>query len=185
MTDIDSIMEFIKVQRKYASFFEWYRREKSLKELGVVESLIDSLTNSGIVTYQNIRPSKYDPPDVIADTQNGSLVGFEVRELVDREVVELNERGHSVYRYWTDSEVIEELQKIIKEKDLKKYIGGPYEKLILVIPTDEPVLALRKLKPILDRHDFDQPKQLHEAYLIFSYDSGTQGYPHIRLRFKR
>jgi hypothetical protein len=181
MTDIDHIREFIKVQRKYASFFERYKREKILKELGVVESLLESLSACGVVCYQNIRAAINDPPDVIAETTDGSLVGFEVRELVDKEAVELNERGKAVYRDWNNSEVIQELQNIIDEKDSKKYIGGPYERLILVIPTDEPVLALKQLKPVLERHEFNQPRQLHEVYLLFSYDPETKGFPHVRL----
>lgn len=182
MTDIDRKRKFIKVQRKYASFSEWHKTEKSIKEIGVVESLLESLSGYGASSYQNLRASKSDPPDVIAETLEGATVGFEVRELVDQEAVELNERGESVYRDWTDSEVVKELQKIIDGKDSKKYIGGPFEKLILVIPTDEPVLTPRHLKPVLDRHEFRQPRQLHEVYLLFSYDPETNTYPYVRLR---
>ncbi len=182
MTDIDRIRDFIKVQRKYASFFEWYKREKSIKEVGVVKSLFESLSDCGEVGYQNPRASKNDPPDVIADTVEGTLIGFEIRELVDKEAVELNERGKAIYRNWKNSEVVQELQKIIYEKDSKKYIGGPYEKLILVIPTDEPILTPKQFKPVLDTHEFHRTNQLHEAYLLFSYNPETKGYPNIRLR---
>jgi len=182
MTDIDRIREFIKVQRNYASFFEWYKREKSIKEVGVVKLLLKSLWGHGADSYQNPRASKSDPPDVIAKTIEGATVGFEVRELVDQKAVELNERGKAVYRDWTDSEVVKEVQKIIDEKDSKKYIGGPFEKLIIVIPTDEPLLTVRLLKPVLDKHEFRQPRQLHEAYLLFSYDPNTKSYPYVRLR---
>ena len=119
MNDIDLILEFIKVKRKYASFFEWFKREKSIKELGVVRTLIESLSGGGFVVYQNLRPSTNDPPDVLAETTDGSLVGFEVRELVDQKVVELNEKGVAVYRDWSHSEVVQELHKIISEKDSK------------------------------------------------------------------
>lgn len=183
MNDIDHIREFIKVQRKYASFFEWYKREKSIKEKGVVESLLASLSRDGKARYQNLRASETDPPDVLAETLDGAPVGFEVRELVDQSAIELNERGKEVYRDWANSEVVQEIQKIIDEKDTKVYIGGPYEKLILVIPTDEPALTYRQLIPVLDTHEFKQTSQLHEAYLLFSYDPGIRGYPYIQLRF--
>lgn len=184
MTDIDRIREFIKVQRKYASFFEWYKREKNIKEVGVVESLLESISTQGSHIYKNLRASKEDPPDCLAETGNGAMVGFEVRELVDRDAIELNEKGRGVYRDWTNDEVVQELQKIIDEKDSKNYIGGPYEKMILVIPTDEPVLTYGQLKPVLDIREFKPTKQLHEVYLLFSYDPEIKGYPHIQLRLK-
>jgi len=133
-------------------------------------------------SYQNNRASAFDPPDVLAETMHGALVGFELRELVDQEAIELNERGKEVYRDWTTSEVIQELQKIIQEKDTKKYIGGPYEKLILVIPTAEPVLTHWQLKPVLDTYEFNQTNQLQKAYLLFQYDPAIKSYPYIKLR---
>ena len=183
MNDIDRIREYIKIRRKYASFFEWHKREKSIKEKGAVESLLESLSRDGAARYQKLRASENDPPDVLAETLDGDSVGFEVRELVDQSAIELSEKGKEVYRDWTNSDVIQEIQKIIDEKDTKDYIGGPYKKLILVIPTDEPVLTHRHLKPVLDTHEFKQTRQLHEAYLLFSYDPGIKGYPYIHLRF--
>lgn len=182
MTDIDRIREFIKIQRKYASFFEWYKREKGIKEFGVIKYLIASIAGQVPSYFHNLRASENDPPDCLAETAGGALVGFEVREFVDQEAIELNERGEGVYRDWTNSEVIQELQKIIEEKDSKNYLGGPYEKLILVIPTAEPTLTHRELKPVLDAHKFDQTRQLHEAYLLFKYDPVTQTYPYIQLK---
>jgi hypothetical protein len=172
------------MQRKYASFFEWSKREKSIKEKGIVESLLESLSRHGIANYKNLRSSINDPPDILAETLDGALIGFEVRELVDQKVVELNEKGKEVYREWTTSEVIHELQKIILEKDIKDYIGGPYEKLILVIPTAEPVLTHIQLKTVLDTHIFNKTKKLQEAYLLFQYDPAIKGYPYIQLRIK-
>lgn len=182
MTDIDRIREFIKVQRQYSSFFEWYRREKSIKEVGVIDSLLESISTQRAPTYKNLRTSEKDPPDFLADTIYGGVAGFEIRELVDKAAIEQNEKGIDDYRDWTNDEVVHELQQIIDDKDSKTFIGGPYEKLILVIPTDEPVLSYRQLKPILDDHKFNQTKQLHEAYLLFSYDAEIKGHPYIRLK---
>jgi hypothetical protein len=183
MNYTDRIEELIRHQRKYASFFEWFRKEKSIKEAGVVRSLIESMMKHNSPSYRNIRASNADPPDCYAETLDGALVGFEVRELVDQEAVELNERGKEVYRDWTTPEIVQELQKIIEEKDSKNYVGGPYEKLLLVIPTAEPVITDRQLRPVLESHEFHQTKQLHEAYLLFQYDPETQTSPYIQLRF--
>jgi hypothetical protein len=62
MTDIDRKRKFIKVQRKYASFSEWHKTEKSIKEIGVVESLLESLSGYGASSYQNLRASKRATP---------------------------------------------------------------------------------------------------------------------------
>jgi hypothetical protein len=109
MTDIDRVRNFIKVQRKYASFFEWYKREKELKEVGVVQSLIESMARLGTAPFVNLRASSQDPPDCLAETSEGTLVGFEVRELVDQKAVELNESGKEVYRDWNNLDVVHEI----------------------------------------------------------------------------
>lgn len=213
MTDINKIREFIKVQRKYASFWEWFKREKDVKELGVVKTLLESIAKTSPHNLTNLRNSENDPPDCIADADYGSLIGFEVRELVDQQAVEINERGrkvdlelttlqgttlddlqldgkeferifdypNQVYRDWTIPEVVQELQKIITEKDSKTFKGEHYQKLILVIPTAEPVLIHKELKPILDHHVFNQTRQLNEAYLLFQYDPESESYPYIQL----
>jgi hypothetical protein len=167
--------------RKYANQFEWNRNEKNIKEVGIVRELIESISKHCSCEYRNLRPRKDDPPDCLAETFDGSLLGFEVTELVDQKAIELNEKGREVYRDWTDSEVLQELQTIIEEKDSKEFLGGRYEKLILVIHTAEPVLTHQQLRPVIDSRLFRQTKQLHEAYLLFRYDPETQGYPYIQL----
>jgi hypothetical protein len=53
-----------------------------------------------------------------------------------------------------------------------------------VIPTDEPTLHHGALESVLDVHTFNQPRQVNEAYLLFSYDAKTQTYPYLKLNFK-
>ena len=127
---LDIVWKFTRQGRKYASDFEWLKRDKAVKEKGIVRTLLESLSKSR--EYLNLRQSKVDPPDCVADTSDGDLVGFEVTELVNQEAIELNEKGEEVYRKWTDSEIIEKLAGILEEKDSKHYVGGPYLKLILV-----------------------------------------------------
>jgi hypothetical protein len=182
MDDIDIIREYIKHRRKYASFFEWFKKAKNVKEVGVVQCLLESLAKKSITEYRKLRACSNDPPDCLAETIDGALIGFEVKELVDQKTIELNERGKKVYRDWTISEAINRIQEIIDEKDYKKYHGGPYRKLILVIPTAEPVLTCRDLTPMLDSHCFKKTQQLHEAFLLFQYDSATQSCPYLRLK---
>jgi hypothetical protein len=182
--DLETIREFIKQRRKYASHFEWFRAEKHLKEVGVVRCLIESISKDSFCEYRNLRPCEIDPPDCLANNVDGALVGFEVRELVDQKAIELNERGEEVYRHWTDVEIIEEVAAILKEKDSKNYVTEHLTKLILVIPTAEPDLDHKHLMTVLDSHFLDQTEQFDEAYLLFQYDSAAQGYPYIRLKIE-
>lgn len=180
MNDIDKVKKFVTIQRKYASFFEWFKREKKLKEVGIVQCLFDSMAESGTLSYNGLIASEADPPDCIAKDLSEDLVGFEVRELVDQQAIEMNESGKEVYRDWNTSEVFQEIQNIIIEKDSKKY-SGPYKKIILVIPTDEPTLNYKELKNVLNKHTFNKTRQINEAYLLFSYHAETQNYPFIKL----
>jgi hypothetical protein len=181
-SDLDTIREFIKHRRKYASDFEWFRAEKHLKEVGVVRCLLESFSKGLFCEYRNLRPCEIDPPDCLANNVDGALVGFDVRELVDQEAIELNEKGEEVYRYWTDVEVIEEVAAILREKDSKNYATNPLAKLILVIPTAEPDLDHKHLITVLDSHFFDQTEQVEEAYLLFHYESAIKGHPYIQLK---
>ena len=119
--DLDTIRKFIKHRRKYASHLEWFRAEKQLKEVGVVRCLLESISQD---SYRNLRPCEIDPPDCLANNVDGTMVGFEVRELVDQKAIELNERGEKVYRHWTDVEIREEIAVILKEKGCQKLCYG-------------------------------------------------------------
>lgn len=168
MNTNDILREYLKRQRKYANFFDWHKKDE--KELGIIETLFESMKLHGINTFQNLRISQKDPPDCIAEDQSGNLIGIEVCELVDEEVVRLNAQGKNVYRDWTIDEIVKQLEMIIDEKDYKLFHGGPYKKLILIIHTDEFVINFQTLQPILETYQFKKTNQITEAYLLFSYD---------------
>lgn len=163
MNTDDELRECLKRQRKYASFYDWPR--KDVKELGIVETLFESMKLQGINIFQNLRISQKDPPDCIAEDQCGNLIGLEVSEFVDEEAVRLNAQGKEVYRNWEVNEVIKELESIIVGKDSKAFHGGPYKRLILVIHTDEFVLDFQTLKPFLEICEFKKTNQISEVYL--------------------
>ena len=108
MNTDDELRECIKRQRKYASFFDW--RKKDEKEIGMVETLFESMKLQGINTFQNLRISQKDPPDCIAKDQSDNLIGLEVSEFVDEEAVRLNAQGKDVYRDWTIDEIVKKLE---------------------------------------------------------------------------
>jgi len=139
------------------------------------------MAETGHSEFRKLIASQADPPDCVARNLSGDLIGFEVSELVDQKAIELNEAGSGVYRDWTVSDTLQEIQNIISKKDLKKYAGGPYKKIILVIPTDEPALSYKSLKQVLDGHLFNKTKHINEAYLLFSDKADTKNCPFIKL----
>ena len=170
----------LKTTKKIRLFFDWPR--KDVKELGIVETLFESMKLQGINIFQNLCISQKDPPDCIAEDQSGNLIGLEVSEFVDEEAVRLNAQGKDVYRDWAIDEIVKQLEIIITEKDSKTFHGGPYKKLILVIHTDEFVIDFQTLKPILETHAFRKTNQITGAYLLFSYDPEISHFPHIQLK---
>ena len=177
---LNELIEIIKRQRKHAGFFEW--PQKDTKELGVVKCLIESLGKAGCNSYSDPRSSMNDPPDCIARDDSGKLVGIEISELVDLKTVRDAQHNKANPKYWDKQEVIDRTQSIILEKDQKKFHGGPYSSIILVIFTDETFLDSDDVIPYLKQHEFEKTNQIDEIYLLFSYDPRYHTYPFWKLR---
>ena len=90
-----------------------------------------------------------DPPDSTCRV-DGKLSGIEVTEILHDAVMKERLRGdHGRHHEWTDSEIIAALSKQIAEKDQAKPKGGPYERYLLVIRTEELHMELPRMGPIL------------------------------------
>jgi hypothetical protein len=178
----ERIKELIKVRRKYASFFDWFKREKNIKEIGITNILLENIEKCEQIPFHNLQISPKDPPDVIAENLEGKVVGVEVCELVDEEVIRRSERGEEVFRYWNEEELIDKIQKIIERKDNKEFLGGPYEKIFLLIHTDEHLLDYPTFRDCLSKHEFKQPLKIDTVYLLFSYSPHLGCHPYIKLR---
>jgi len=174
------LIEIIKSQRKHAGFFEW--PQKDTKELGVVKCLIESLEKDGYYSYSDPNSYKKDPPDCIARDNSGKGVGIEVSELVDLKTVKDAQQNKASPKYWDREEVLDKIQSIILKKEQKKFHGGPYSSIILVIFTDETFLDPDDVIPYLQQHEFKNTKQITDIYLLFSYDSRHNKYPYLKLK---
>ena len=117
MTWLKELIETIKKQRKYASFFEW--PDKDIKELGVLKELFKSMAKTSICHYKNPKSSEKDPPDCIAEDTKGNKIGFEISELVDEETVKQSQKGYAELKFWENDELVEKLKEIICEKEKK------------------------------------------------------------------
>ena len=177
---VQELIEIIKRQRKHANFFEW--PQKDTKELCILKCLIESLEKEGCSSYSDPHSSVKDPPDCIARDNSGKLVGIEISEFVDLKTVRDAQHNNDYPKYWVKQEVIDETQSIIQKKDRKKFHGGPYSTLVLIIFADETFLDPDEVIPYLKQHEFERTNQIDEIYLLFSYDPRYHKYPYIKLK---
>jgi len=154
-------------EKGYASYWDW--PDKATKELGVVRDLLGAIkAKEGQHGIRTLSCNKTDPPDCIGIGLNGEQIGFEVTELVDQATVEHNKHGHFDWKEWKSAELQAELASRLQDKDGKQLQNGPFERYIVVIYTDEPLLRCEDCADILRGHRFGPFQQIDEAFLLFS-----------------
>jgi N-methylhydantoinase A/oxoprolinase/acetone carboxylase beta subunit len=168
--------------KTYASFFEWH--DKGRKELGVVEEMLEALNAHSSRRLHSPQEFTPDPPDCICFTGSGEMVAIEVAEIVCEEATRLNAQGSAVVRNWRPGELSAHIAAQLLNKDSKKFHGGPYLEIIACLFTDEPMITTAHARAELESQVFGPFAQLTEAYLLFSYDPGSQSYPVIRLAMR-
>jgi hypothetical protein len=86
-----------------------------------------------------------------------------------------------VYRSWQAGELLSQVAHVLNGKDAKTFHGGPYQAIIACLFTDEPALTVTQATAELSGQLFGPFTQLTAAYLLFSYDPGSQTYPVVKL----
>ncbi len=174
----------MKSRRKYAGFYEGDTKE--LKESGVFQDFVDA--NASELQLTNVqRPEKsHESPDFLSNDPQGKRIGIEVTEIVSEKAIRINQevddKWKSVYCDWPESAVVKEIRTILCKKDKKKYVGGPFEKLIVVIYTDEPTIQFEKYGSVLPSGKFGPLNQITDAYFLFSYDPSVKCSPCVKLQ---
>jgi len=164
---------------------------KSQKELGAVVDLLESMERSGEAIYFDPVEAAQDPPDCTARGIRGERVAIEVTEFVCKAAVEANQKadraaiarlepGVMVHRVWQRWDCLAHLQGRLESKDGKTYIGGPFDRVAVLVHTDEPMLIRSQCEAWLSEHHFGPFKQITEAYFLFWYESEI-GYPYRTL----
>lgn len=167
-------------QRVYAPFREG--GTDAQVELGAVVDLLESMERSGETIYFD-PVNAANPPDCIAHDIQGERVAIEVTELVCQAAVEANQKadraaiarlepGVMVHRVWQRLDFLAHLERLLETKDGKSYLGGPFDRVALLVHTDEPMLIRSQCEDWLSGHHFGPFKQITEAYLLFSYEPG-------------
>jgi len=167
--------------RKHRSFWLWTK--KPVMERGIVRELLDSMHHDGDMRYQNVRSVNGDWPDCEVDDEFGNTVGVEVTELVDEEAVRKAQRGEMDFSYWTDDEIKDRVSGILAHKDLRSSHSGLYNKVILVIHTDQ--FTRSHLFPVIKNTKFTRLENIQEAFIIVSYDPETHTYPWCEIQFEK
>ena len=166
-----TMFEWLKKMRKYANFFE--APNKKLKEIVVSSEWLRTYGAAhGYNEESLVAVDDQDRwPDCEVNTSTGKLCGIEVTELVDSECIKLNEKNNDVYRHWSNEDIIEGIEKRLRKKDTGSH-GGKYQKLIVLIHTDEFEIDYETFNKIIIEHEFSGLKNIDEAYLVYSYYHG-------------
>lgn len=182
------------------------RPDKKFVEFDAVRDLAKGLNGCGLRSLADIQPRGESkpptPPDVLARNEHGGLVGIEVSELADQEVIEMNiprskaryaamqravtsderaeakNRNPEKVRLWSGRQFLDAVAAIIGEKDAKTFAvaGEPYAERWLVIHTAEPFVDWTEFRAELPARIF-APAQLDHVYLVRDYDPSTRSYP--------
>jgi hypothetical protein len=179
----EKVTKYLSIRRKYASFYDWFNRKKNIKEIGITRIFMLEMEKRRESIFHNLSESNQDPPDVLAESFTGNLIGIEVCELVDEETIRKFQKGNKVVKNWSKKEVIEKIQNIINCKESKVFFGGPYEKKILLIHTDEPFLDFEIFEGAISKQHFETTNYFNEIFLFFSYSPKLGCCPYIKIKF--
>ena len=189
----------------YASFYKGGADDKVFEELHVARLV---LSFCGFPADTPVLPhcDGFDPPDCSATLRDGTRIGVEVTELVDRNLrsdyakrrkAELNDGITPLDAFqrelcgrdaafpvkdWNGQSVADKLTSIISAKDRKLVStkGGPYDRMIIAIFTDETMITPEVLGDAIACVSYI-PVNFHEAYVVISYCPKIQDYPVVRL----
>jgi|ERR1051326_8997120 hypothetical protein len=179
-------------RREHARGFEWDNQPQ--EERGAVRELIKSLSAAGEMNLSEPWSFKPDPPDCVAECDDGTKVAFEAREFVSEEAIRLSKKKGGVWiPKWSDDEFLSIVTGILYKKDAKRFNGGPYSRIILVIYTAETNITPEMVERLLAVNRFDRPLNITDVYLIM--EPRTIGlpspgrvvmplYPFFKMRFQ-
>jgi hypothetical protein len=175
--DDDELRKALKLKSRNAGRDYWYWKDKPLMELGAVR---DILVAAGC-KVEELTSRTDDPPDCEA-LIDGQRCGIEATELVHEKALALTLRTKQELLYvWDKDSLRQELQaRIIRKDRPDKVKGGPYQRYILVIFTDEFFLDRSAVEHYLDGASF-RVKFISDVFLGLSYDPKIGRCPVLKL----
>jgi hypothetical protein len=176
--------------RPWNGYWSW--KDKPIGELGAAREI---LAVAGIEVRDLVSRGKDDPPDCEANI-DGCRIAVEVTELVHeptlkRALKALKQRASGTepnrpeaYFLWQQADLVHALQERIDQKDRVKLKGGPYQRYILVIPTDEMFLDASRVEKWLSSTTF-QADRISDVLLGLAYEPESKRCPVFKLHVIR
>ena len=154
----------------------WVGPTKQITEHGVASEI---LREAGVEVLDLVSlPQNQDPPDCEGKL-DGRWSGVEVTELVHQKALEHSIKHSEAYFLWDRNDLIAAIQDRIDAKDAAQLKGGPYERYVLVIHSNEFVLSRIAATEFLQGAKF-RAKLITDVFLGLSYEPGF-GIPTFRL----
>jgi hypothetical protein len=147
----------------------------------------ESLQHRGETLFDRVssRGRGNDPPDCEAVGADEAPVAIEVTELVDPDaiVAHKNKRPYE-WKDWSREKLQDAVARLLiaKAARRKSLKGGPYSEYIVLIYTDEPMLAYDTAVTLLDGTRFATSRHIDRAFLLISYDPKVGYCPYVPLR---
>jgi hypothetical protein len=177
------LIDAAKKSRGYADFWEW--PDQHAKEASIMEDFLGARNKMGLQRYAKVEQLKNDPPDFVATDIEGCKIAIELTELVSEKAIRANLRAkepkNSVWQDWTQEDVVAAVEKRLQDKDSKKYLGGPYNEIHVVLHVDEPLVPRQEYVPFLGTVTLAARRQISSAFVLFSFDPATDSYPLVTL----
>jgi hypothetical protein len=169
--------KIIRVNKRGANDY-WYWRNKAEMEVDAARAVLEgSGCNVGQLESRND-----DPPDCEAIV-DGKRSGIEITELVHERSLKSTIKGSGQYFLWDRDDLLTKLQKLIQHKDRADIKGGPYDRYILVIVTDEFVLERGDVSRFLEGAEFSA-RHITDCFFGLSYHPATKSCPIFKLKLK-
>jgi hypothetical protein len=167
--------------RPWTGYWAW--RDKPVGERGAASEI---LRQAGIKVAELVS-RRDDPPDCegMLDRQWSAV---EVTELVHQKALEqslkaIKERAAGrkperpeAYFVWDRANLLRAIQELIEAKDAVGYKGGPYERYVLVIHTDEFFLDSATVRQFLKGAKF-RARLITDVIVGLSYEPASSGCP--------
>jgi hypothetical protein len=167
--------------RGWNSYWTW--RDKPVGERGAASEILEG-AGVHVVDLVSREPGQ-DPPDCEA-TLDGLFSGVEVTKLVHQptlerslKAIELRKAGKEptspeAYFVWDRDDLLSRLQALIEAKDQpSKQKGGPYQRYVLVIYTDETFLNRDTVSSFLEGALF-RATFITDVFLGLSYHPSAE-----------
>jgi hypothetical protein len=186
----DDLRKLIEANARPWNGLSW--RDKPIGEHGAAS---ETLQRAGVdVVGLTSRPQNEDPPDC-EGTLDGQWSGVEVTELVHQKTLERSIKAvkqrtagreperPEAYFLWERDDLVAAVQTLIDGKDVAKLKGGPYERYVLVIHSDEFFLSQETVRKFLEGATF-RSQRITDVIIGLSHEPAF-GIPTFRLDLTR